>query len=304
LLFPTLHLSFPLFVPHYFSNSPPPHPPSPPHTPATPRQHGPGSADQHAPVLQPLDFPSPLEHHISLPQSLLLLFPPAPLSLLNPPPLPRQHHGSTDQAVLINTLEFYGIPRHISEPQLPALCESMLEYCQEHAGDAADGIALLPGVRALLEELLSMQPRVVVGLVRVRFSVVVGLVRVRLSVVVGLVRVRFSAVVGLVRVRFSRTGVSAVQCGSGTGESAVQWGSGTGESAVQWGSGTGESAVQWGSGTGEGAVQWGSGTGESAVQWGSGTGESAAQCGDWNGECSLLLPWDRYCCPVVLTDKI
>ncbi|CAI5458786.1 unnamed protein product [Closterium sp. Yama58-4] len=76
-----------------------------------------------------------------------------------------QHHGSTDQAVLINTLEFYGIPRHISEPQLPALCEAMLQYCQEHAGDAADGIALLPGVRALLEELSRMQPGVVVGLV-------------------------------------------------------------------------------------------------------------------------------------------
>ncbi|CAI5494554.1 unnamed protein product, partial [Closterium sp. Naga37s-1] len=25
-----------------------------------------------------------------------------------------QHHGSTDQAVLINTLEFYGIPRHVT----------------------------------------------------------------------------------------------------------------------------------------------------------------------------------------------
>ncbi|CAI5520774.1 unnamed protein product [Closterium sp. Naga37s-1] len=76
-----------------------------------------------------------------------------------------QHHGSTDQAVLINTLEFYGIPRHISEPQLPVLCEAMLQYCQQHAGDAADGIALLPGVRVLLEELSRMQPRVVVGLV-------------------------------------------------------------------------------------------------------------------------------------------
>ncbi|CAI5473110.1 unnamed protein product [Closterium sp. Yama58-4] len=76
-----------------------------------------------------------------------------------------QHHGSTDQAVLINTLEFYGIPRHISEPQLPVLCEAMLQYCEQHAGDAADGIALLPGVRTLLEELSSMQPRVVVGLV-------------------------------------------------------------------------------------------------------------------------------------------
>ncbi|GJP86201.1 hypothetical protein CLOP_g16254 [Closterium sp. NIES-67] len=76
-----------------------------------------------------------------------------------------QHHGSTDQAVLINTLEFYGIPRHISEPQLPVLCEAMLQYCREHAGDSADGIALLPGVRTLLEELTGVQPNVVVGLV-------------------------------------------------------------------------------------------------------------------------------------------
>ncbi|CAI5519339.1 unnamed protein product [Closterium sp. Naga37s-1] len=112
-LSPTSPFSATLFPSRNLS-SPPVPTLSPLNPPLTPRQHGPGSADQHAPVLQPLDFPSPLEHHISLPQSLLPLFPPAPLSLLNPPPLPRQHHGSTDQAVLINTLEFYGIPRHVT----------------------------------------------------------------------------------------------------------------------------------------------------------------------------------------------
>lgn len=75
-----------------------------------------------------------------------------------------KHHGSTDPMVILNTLEYYGIPQETAAPKLGELKAKMVDYAMQHASEVGEGVEVLPGVRDLLE-FLSRQPDVVIGLV-------------------------------------------------------------------------------------------------------------------------------------------
>eukprot|EP00850_Spirogloea_muscicola_P017316 SM000147S01135 [mRNA] locus=s147:344257:346298:- [translate_table: standard] len=74
------------------------------------------------------------------------------------------HHGSTDPLVCFATLQHYGVPREVSEPRLLEIKAKMLEYAQAHRALAAEGLSVLPGVVALLQD-LSARHNVLTGLV-------------------------------------------------------------------------------------------------------------------------------------------
>ncbi|KNA10062.1 hypothetical protein SOVF_147910 [Spinacia oleracea] len=75
-----------------------------------------------------------------------------------------QLHGSTDRAILVNTLVHYGIPSEAATEKLPVLMSKMTEYVKAHAKDLGEGLELLPGVESLLQALSSMD-NVLIGLV-------------------------------------------------------------------------------------------------------------------------------------------
>uniref|UniRef100_A0A7C8Z7L3 Phosphoglycolate phosphatase n=1 Tax=Opuntia streptacantha TaxID=393608 RepID=A0A7C8Z7L3_OPUST len=75
-----------------------------------------------------------------------------------------QHHGSTDPAVLVNTLVHYGIPSAVAVEKLPVLKSKMVEYAKANTRDILKGIEVLPGVESLLQ-VLSSKNNVFVGLV-------------------------------------------------------------------------------------------------------------------------------------------
>ncbi|XP_021747870.1 uncharacterized protein LOC110713729 [Chenopodium quinoa] len=51
-----------------------------------------------------------------------------------------QHHGSTDPAILVNTLVHYGIPSEVSTEKLSDLKSKMIEYAKGHAKDIGEGL--------------------------------------------------------------------------------------------------------------------------------------------------------------------
>ncbi|CAO2829401.1 unnamed protein product [Amaranthus hypochondriacus] len=75
-----------------------------------------------------------------------------------------QHHGSTDPAVLINTLSHYGISSEAANEKLSDLKSKMIEYAKDHAKDIKEGLEVLPGVESLLQA-LSSRDNVFIGLV-------------------------------------------------------------------------------------------------------------------------------------------
>lgn len=75
-----------------------------------------------------------------------------------------QHHGSTDPAILVNTLVHYGIPSEVATEKLSVLKSKMIEYAKGHAKHIGEGLEVLPGVESLLQALSSMDD-VVIGLV-------------------------------------------------------------------------------------------------------------------------------------------
>ncbi|XP_057528347.1 uncharacterized protein LOC130807223 isoform X2 [Amaranthus tricolor] len=66
-----------------------------------------------------------------------------------------QHHGSTDPAVLVNTLLHYGIPSEAANEKLSVLKSKMIEFAKDHAKDIKEGLEVLPGVEPLLQALSS-----------------------------------------------------------------------------------------------------------------------------------------------------
>lgn len=75
-----------------------------------------------------------------------------------------QHHGSTDPAILVNTLVHYCVPSDVAVEKLPVLKLKMIEYAKANAKDIGEGLEVLPGVESLLHALSSMD-NVFVGLV-------------------------------------------------------------------------------------------------------------------------------------------
>ncbi|XP_021744140.1 uncharacterized protein LOC110710181 [Chenopodium quinoa] len=75
-----------------------------------------------------------------------------------------QPHGSTDPAILVNTLVHYGISSEVATEKLPILMSKMTEYAKAHAEDLGKGLEVLPGVESLLQTLSSMD-NVIIGLV-------------------------------------------------------------------------------------------------------------------------------------------
>lgn len=73
-------------------------------------------------------------------------------------------HGSTDPAILVNTLVHYGVPSEVATEKLPVLMSKMTEYVKAHSKDLQEGLEVLPGVEPLLQALSSMD-NVVIGLV-------------------------------------------------------------------------------------------------------------------------------------------
>ncbi|KAJ8438582.1 hypothetical protein Cgig2_024671 [Carnegiea gigantea] len=75
-----------------------------------------------------------------------------------------QHHGSTDPAILVNTVVHYGISSEVAVEKLPALKSKMVEYAKATTGDIGKGLEVLPGVESLLQA-LSSKNNVFIGLV-------------------------------------------------------------------------------------------------------------------------------------------
>ncbi|XP_021746486.1 uncharacterized protein LOC110712348 isoform X2 [Chenopodium quinoa] len=75
-----------------------------------------------------------------------------------------QHHGSTDPAILVNTLIHYGIPSKVATEKLSDLKSKMIEFAKGHAKDIGEGLEVLPGVESLLQT-LSSRDAIVIGLV-------------------------------------------------------------------------------------------------------------------------------------------
>ncbi|RWR83761.1 hypothetical protein CKAN_01252900 [Cinnamomum micranthum f. kanehirae] len=75
-----------------------------------------------------------------------------------------QHHGSTDPAVIVNTLVHYGIPSEVALEKLPDLKSKMVEFATQNAKDIGEGLQVLPGVASLLQ-ILSSKENVAIGLV-------------------------------------------------------------------------------------------------------------------------------------------
>jgi hypothetical protein len=75
-----------------------------------------------------------------------------------------QHHGSTDPLIILNTLEYYGIPQETAAPKLPELKAKMVEYAKQHSSEVGEGLEILPGVLPLLDA-LSRRNDVIIGLV-------------------------------------------------------------------------------------------------------------------------------------------
>ncbi|KAG0571833.1 hypothetical protein KC19_VG046800 [Ceratodon purpureus] len=73
-------------------------------------------------------------------------------------------HGKTDQMIILDSLEYYGIPRPRVQAKMKEVMVSMVNYFRENRRDIGKGLELLPGVRNLLET-LSSHPDVVFGLV-------------------------------------------------------------------------------------------------------------------------------------------
>ncbi|CAK9861062.1 unnamed protein product [Sphagnum jensenii] len=74
------------------------------------------------------------------------------------------HHGSTDPLIILNTLEYYGIPQETAAPKLPELKAKMVEYAKQHSSEVGEGLEILPGVLPLLDA-LSRRNDVIIGLV-------------------------------------------------------------------------------------------------------------------------------------------
>jgi hypothetical protein len=75
-----------------------------------------------------------------------------------------KHHGSTDPLIILNTLEYYGIPQETAAPKLPELKAKMVEYAKQHSSEVGEGLEILPGVLPLLDT-LSRRNDVIIGLV-------------------------------------------------------------------------------------------------------------------------------------------
>eukprot|EP00775_Hariotina_reticulata_P008628 gene8628-8809_t len=63
------------------------------------------------------------------------------------------HHGGTDPLIAIKVLEHCGIPKAEAQSKLKDVEAAMVRYFQAHAGQAGDGLELLPGVQRLLKVL-------------------------------------------------------------------------------------------------------------------------------------------------------
>ncbi|KAF8056466.1 hypothetical protein HT031_006323 [Scenedesmus sp. PABB004] len=76
------------------------------------------------------------------------------------------HHGGTDPLIALAVLQHCGVPRAEAEARLKAVEAAMARHFAAHAAQRAGlGLALLPGVRALLEALAARGDRVVTCLV-------------------------------------------------------------------------------------------------------------------------------------------
>jgi phosphoglycolate phosphatase-like HAD superfamily hydrolase len=75
-----------------------------------------------------------------------------------------QHHGSTDQLIVAAVMRYHGVAENIIREKMAATCDAMSAFALERKETAADGLELLPGVKALLER-LSIMPDVGICLV-------------------------------------------------------------------------------------------------------------------------------------------
>lgn len=64
-----------------------------------------------------------------------------------------EHHGSTDKLIIKAVLNYHKVDEERILEGLENVCQAMVEYAEENAEDAANGIELLPGVYELLERL-------------------------------------------------------------------------------------------------------------------------------------------------------
>ena len=64
-----------------------------------------------------------------------------------------QHHGSTDQLILVKVLMHRGVRKAEAEAKLPELMNAMLLFAEENKHTCGDGLELLPGVKETLTQL-------------------------------------------------------------------------------------------------------------------------------------------------------
>ena len=64
-----------------------------------------------------------------------------------------QHHGSTDMLIVAAVARFHGVPEEVIYERMDECTAAMSRYAVEKKADAAEGLELLVGVRALLEKL-------------------------------------------------------------------------------------------------------------------------------------------------------